>query len=547
MLQNVRLAYRLVAGFAVLLVLMVGIAAMTSVIARGVSARAEHARAESAVFAGIARGMKLDAIQIQQWLSDISATRGLDGLADGFDKAGEARASFLEGLAKFREMYRREHDAARLQQLDELERRLDAYHALGKTMAQAYIADGPAAGNTHMAAFDAAAEQLAGALDPFVEEQVDELNVMMASIATSARRLSTLTQLAAVLGAVLGVACAWLVTRSITRPMRRAVEAMNDIAAGEGDLTARLDGSRRDEIGQLARAFNRFVANIEEVIRRVMVAADHVAKAAGQLSGASRQLASGAQEHAASLEETAASLEQIAGTVKQNAASADRVSHLSAASRETARSGAHVAEEAMAGMAEINVASTRIAAITTTIDEIAFQTNLLALNAAVEAARAGEQGRGFAVVATEVRNLAQRSAAAAREVKGLIEDSVGKVQAGSRLVGDSGRALGALVGSVDQVTQIVAEIASASQQQSTGVDQVNVAVTQMDQVVQMNAAHTQELSETAQALAEQAAALRALVARFTVGGAAPMREDAAPPARARAARPAVASPEAALR
>jgi methyl-accepting chemotaxis protein len=547
MLKNVRLAYRLIAGFAVLLLLMVGVATITFVTARGVSARAEHARVESAVFAGIAQRMKLDAIQIQQWLTDVSATRGLDGLADGFDKAGQARASFVAGLGKFRDMYRRENDTARLQKLDELEKKLDAYHALGTTMAKAYVAEGPSAGNKHMAAFDATAEQLAGALDPFVEEQVEELNAMMAAIGTSAARLSAVTQLAAALGLVLGVACAWLVTRSITRPMGQAVAAMNDIADGEGDLTARLDESSRDEIGQLARAFNRFVANIEDVIRRVIVAAEQVATAAEQLSGSSRQLASGAQENAASLEETAASLEQIAGTVKQNAASAGRVSQLAAGSRETARKGGHVAEEAMAGMAEINAASTRIAAITTTIDEIAFQTNLLALNAAVEAARAGEQGRGFAVVATEVRNLAQRSAAAAKEVKGLIEDSVGKVEAGSRLVGDSGRTLGELVGSVDQVTEIVAEIAAASQQQATGVDQVNVAITQMDQVVQMNTTQTEELSETARALAEQAAALRALVIRFKVGGDAGHQVVAPRPAPVRAARPAVASREPALR
>jgi methyl-accepting chemotaxis protein len=517
-LKNVKLAYRLVAGFAGLLLMMIATSGVTVVVARGVTVEAQHARQESAVFAGIARGMKLDAIQIQQWLSDISATRGQDGLADGFDKADEARRSFLKGLAEFREMYRRENDGERLEKLDAIERKLAAYHALGKTMAQAYIDGGPAAGNKHMAAFDKAAEELAGTLDPFVEQQIDELNAAMGSIVASASTLAKATLLAAVLGVVFGALCSWVVTRSITRPMDAAVAAMNDLAEGAGDLTARLDDSGRDEIGQMAAAINRFVGKIEVVVRQVVAAAQHVAAAAQQLSGASEQLSSGASEQASSLEETAASLEQIASTVRQTADNAGQASKLAAGSRDTARKAGQVVHEAVAAMAGINTASKKMADIIVAIDEIAFQTNLLALNAAVEAARAGEQGRGFAVVAAEVRNLAQRSASAAKEIKTLIQDSVGRVGSGSELVHASGQTLEEIVTSVHRVTDIVEAIAAASREQSAGVDQVNTAVAQMDRVVQMNSAQTEELSSTAQSLATHAADLQALVDRFKVSG-----------------------------
>jgi len=244
--------------------------------------------------------------------------------------------------------------------------------------------------------------------------------------------------------------------------------------------------------------------------------ADSVAAASQQLASASDAIASGAQEQAASIEETASTLEEITSAVKHNADSAQQASQLASASREMADKGGKVALDAVAAMKEVNQASRRIVDITATIDEIAFQTNLLALNAAVEAARAGEQGRGFAVVASEVRNLAQRSASAAKEVKSLIEDSVSKVEAGYKLVQTSGEALQQIQSSVKRVTDFVGEIAAASREQSTGIDQVNTAVTQMDQVTQTNAAQTEELSGTAEELAQQGHQLLEVVAQFNL-------------------------------
>ena len=307
-----------------------------------------------------------------------------------------------------------------------------------------------------------------------------------------------------------------VVRRQVTRPLAELDRVMEHTQK-TGDLTVRLKVSRGDEIGKLTERFNGFMETLEGLLIEVSGAAHRVSSAAQQLTSASHQLSSGSQEQASSLEETAASLEEITGTVKQNADNAKQANQLAMGSRDVAERGGQVVDTAVAAMGEINKSSKKIADIITTIDEIAFQTNLLALNAAVEAARAGEQGRGFAVVAAEVRNLAQRSATAAKEIKALIQDSVGKVESGSDLVNKSGQTLQEIVTSVKRVTDIIGEIAAASQEQSTGIDQVNRAVTQMDQVVQSTAAQTEELSSTAQSLTAQARQLQALVSKFVLG------------------------------
>jgi methyl-accepting chemotaxis protein len=308
-------------------------------------------------------------------------------------------------------------------------------------------------------------------------------------------------------------------------PLQALIVQFKQICEGDADLTRRLAVTSRDEVGELARWFNQFMDRLHDIVSRVGQASAEVAGASRQLSEAVDQLSAGAQEHASGLEETAASLEELTGTVKQNADSARQARQAAATSRETAEHGGQVVRAAVASMQELKGASGRIAEIVTLIDAIAFQTNLLALNAAVEAARAGEQGRGFAVVAAEVRSLAQRSATAAREIKALIQDSVQKVHDGSALVEQSGGQLEAIVDSATRVTDIVAEIAAASHQQSAGIDQVNAAVSRMDQVTQGSAARTEELAATAEALALQARQLHELAARFKVaGGAGPAPE-----------------------
>jgi methyl-accepting chemotaxis protein len=373
---------------------------------------------------------------------------------------------------------------------------------------------------------EASYAELTRLIDQLVKRQMDSVqgDVVRAEAFGSTTLMATVASLlvAVVLAAVATLWCA----RLIARPLTRTVSVLNAVASG--DFTQRIDGESRDEVGQASDAINRAVDAMRTALREVHVAANEAATASEQVSTASTQMASAAQEQAASLEETAASLEEITGTVKQNADNARQASQLAVGSRDVAVTGGEVVNAAVKAMEEINRSSRKIADIITTIDEIAFQTNLLALNAAVEAARAGEQGRGFAVVAAEVRNLAQRAAVAAKEIKGLIQDSVTKVQAGSELVTKSGATLSEIVASVKRVTDIIAEIAAASSEQTTGIEQVNRAVAQMDQAVQSNAARTEELTSTAQALATQAAQMQELVSRFKVGD-----EPARPPADSR--------------
>jgi methyl-accepting chemotaxis protein len=367
--------------------------------------------------------------------------------------------------------------------------------------AVAVLAKGRVAG-TQLA--QAAADAIA-LKDKTAKQAFDESN------ATYLRLRSTMLAMilfAACLAAALGV----FLSRLVSGPMARAVDAFQAMAAG--DLTCKLIVPTKDEVGQMAEAMNKAVDGMRQALTEVQASAEVVTEAAQQLASSSEELSSGAQEQASSLEETSASLEEITSSVRQNADSAKQANQLATVARDSAEKGGQVVASAVTAMNEINVSSKKIADIITTIDEIAFQTNLLALNAAVEAARAGEQGRGFAVVAAEVRSLAQRSATAAKEIKTLIQDSVRKVESGSDMVNKSGQALLDIVASVKRVTDIVGEIAAASQEQASGVEQVGNAVSQMDQVTQQNAAQTEELSSTAEGLSSSAEQLQAMVARF---------------------------------
>ena len=356
-----------------------------------------------------------------------------------------------------------------------------------------------------LAELDRALNQMIGIKTERAKKSYDESQGVVS-------RVHTTIIVTMVIALLLSMSVGYFIARLIAQPLVAAVDVLGKVA--DGDLTAKLDLDTRDEVGQMATALNAATSAMRNALDEVRTSADNMAGSAQELASASQQLASGAQEQASSLEETTATMEEITSTIKQNADNANQASQVASASRETAEKGGHVVSDAVSAMGEINQASKSIAEIITTIDEIAFQTNLLALNAAVEAARAGVQGRGFAVVATEVRNLAQRSATSAKEIKRLIQDSVRKVENGSGLVNKSGETLHEIVGSVKRVTDIVSEIAAASREQSTGVEQVNKAMMQMDQVTQTNSSQTEELSATAQSLAAHAQQLQALVERF---------------------------------
>jgi methyl-accepting chemotaxis protein len=299
--------------------------------------------------------------------------------------------------------------------------------------------------------------------------------------------------------------------------------ALGDVGAmltrlSQGDLTHKIDTNYQGMLGRLKDDANVTVDNLQEIIFSIKSATDAINTAAQEIASGNQDLSSRTEQQASSLEETASSMEELTSTVRQNAENARQANELATTAQQVAEKGGQVVGQVVDTMGAIYQSSSKISDIISVIDGIAFQTNILALNAAVEAARAGEQGRGFAVVATEVRNLAQRSAAAAREIKGLISDSVDKVETGGRLVDQAGQTMGEVVASIQRVAKIMADISDATREQTAGIEQVGLAVTQMDEMTQQNAALVEQAAAAAESLEEQARNLAQSVSIFRLSG-----------------------------
>jgi methyl-accepting chemotaxis protein len=364
------------------------------------------------------------------------------------------------------------------------------------------------------------------------------------SAAKAYRRVLWIFGISSVVALAIGAGAAWIITRSITGPVRLASEAVKAVAGG--DLTQRLQSSGRDELGQLLTMLDDMTQNLARMVSGVRNGCDQLNVAAAEIAQGNADLSARTESQASSLEETAASVEQMAAQIKANADNARQADQLANRASEVAQSGGTAVGEVVTTMDAISASSRKIADITGTIDGIAFQTNILALNAAVEAARAGEQGRGFAVVAGEVRLLAQRSAEAAKEIKGLIGDSVGKVESGSSQVLSARDTIGQMVHEVRRVTDLVGEITVSSREQSEGVGQINAAVSQLDQATQQNAALVEQTAAAAESMRMQTAKLAEAVAAFRVdaGHVAVAPRSAA---RSAAATRAAASPKPAVK
>ncbi|MGE8656262.1 MAG: methyl-accepting chemotaxis protein [Achromobacter sp.] len=400
------------------------------------------------------------------------------------------------------------------------------------------------------AASSGKAEALMTELAQAKEQAADRAVQEVTELYRSTRLIMILLSLA---GVALGLLLGWLVTRGITRPLGLAVNAARRVA--NGDLSGDIQVTSRDETGDLMAALKAMNENLSRIVRDVRDGCESIASASSQIAQGNADLSQRTEEQAASLEQTAASMEELTSTVQQNASNAGEAEKLVTQASAVAARGGEVVDVVVQTMSAISESSRRIADITSVIDGIAFQTNILALNAAVEAARAGEQGRGFAVVAGEVRTLAQRSAVAAKEIKALIDESVHRVEGGTRQADEAGSTMREVVDSVRQAAILVHEIASASAEQSTGIGQVNQAVAQMDTVTQQNAALVEQAAAAAGSMQDQASRLSQQVRRFKLDagvvalGAGPQarlietgRATPHPPAAAPRQEPAVSRP-----
>ncbi len=462
MFQDMTVGKRIVLGFGAIIVILAGLTTYSTLIFREIAADLRIIE-DSKHVTDLYATTKFSAIQVQQFLTDASAT----GDAEVIDEAAEWAATFKKTMDELNRL-----DPKHKAELSEMNRRFDDYHATGLKMAKTYIREGQEAGNVLMEDFDATAIAMAGSVNKLVDKVNEDFSAQVKETVGNADSTKFINLVAAAIGILFGIGAAVMISRSINLELTRITA---DIAEG----------------------------------------ADQVASASGQLSSSSQALAEGSTEQAASLEETSSSLEEIASTIQQNADNAGEANQLSIVAKETAEKGAFSVQKMVQSVDEINKSSVEVSKIIKVIDEIAFQTNLLALNAAVEAARAGEHGKGFAVVAEEVRNLAGRSAEAAKSTSALIEGSTSKAQEGSKLATDAGEVLDEIVLNSTKVSDLVAEIAGASKEQADGIRQVTQAITQMDQVTQQNSALSEESSSASEELSSQAEGLKDIVDQLT--------------------------------
>lgn len=394
--------------------------------------------------------------------------------------------------------------------------RLDYLPHLKKVLAMAQTEDREATTQLLKGEGDRAMNEYFKKLGALIDYQSEQAQREAEITQQAALQASSIMFVVAIVAAALAVGIGLAITRSVTGPIHEAVQVAQAVASG--NLTRRINTHQRtDEVGQLLAALNTMNGNLCQMVGTVRRDSDAIATGATQVAAGSRDLSQRTENQAASLEETAASLEQLTSTVAQSTETARQASQMAQQAADAAQQGGNVVGHVISTMNDIAQSSRKMSEIISVIDGIAFQTNILALNAAVEAARAGEQGRGFAVVATEVRALAGRSAAAAKEIKDLIQNSIERVESGSHLVEDAGKSMQNIVTQVQHVSSLISELSSASDEQTTGIQQINIAVAQMDQMTQQNAALVEESSAAADSLKHQAVELAGTVAVFNVG------------------------------
>lgn len=512
--RNLRIGTRLAAGFGIILVILAAMVVVSVVLnsqnkqqlIEGLEgADAKRVLAATMKSALLEAGIAMRNIGLQ---SDVAAMQKEEARVKAHQKRyGEARDKLTAlGLSDAEQQI--------VATIAELDRKILV--SLGEAIGQALAFNSEGAAKAIAEQIDPLNQQGVAEIDKLVGmQQTAAQNVLSGSVAADRRLMLLLFSLGAA-ALVIGGMFAWMITRSITLPLNKAVDVARCVATG--DLTSHIGEKSKDEIGQLFDALRQMNSSLNEIVNNVRSGTETIRLASREIASGNANLSSRTESQASSLEETASSMEELTSTVQQNVENARQANAMVLSASDVAVRGGEVVGQVVNTMGSIKDSSRKIVDIIGVIDGIAFQTNILALNAAVEAARAGEQGRGFAVVASEVRSLAQRSAAAAKEIKTLIGDSVSKVDAGGKLVAEAGSTMDEIVSSVKRVTGIMAEIMAASEEQSSGIEQVNQAIGQMDQVTQQNAALVEEAAAAAESLQDQAGNLAQAVSVFKLNG-----------------------------
>lgn len=516
--RNLNIATKIAISFLVPLVLVVATVSWALYVSQRIALLADEVRKESLVLATTAQAMDKNVIQIERWFNYISATRGNEQKAIGLKQAAGHYQSFLSGLEVFEGYYKKNNQADELKNLKSLRARIDFYYNMGQIMAATYVDQGPEAGNLIMGEFNKAATTLSEALQPFIQQQNNTVTSNIRMITDTVHKLVQ-REFWGVLFLILVLATSgWILALSITRPLRIGVGLIQALA--EGDLTRkRLDRKSNDEIGQLLQALDSMYQRLAEIVREVHRSAEDIAEASRHIANNNTELSNSTEQNASILNQATASMNELASTVGATASNARQANELASQAKSIAAEGALAVSNTIGAMDQLDHGSQRISGTISVIDDIAFQTNLLALNASIEAAQAGEKGKGFAVVAAEVRQLALRSADAAHDIKRVIEDSTRRVETFSAQVDASGEALAEIVGSVKQVSDVMAKIAEANVELSQNIDEINRAMTNMNSVTGKNNDIVRLTARGAVTLSEQAKRLRELVDFFKLDGA----------------------------
>jgi methyl-accepting chemotaxis protein len=544
MFPNMKTRTRLLAGFAIVALLGM-LVAVTGIVNMGrMNEQAQRGYRENLLGMSSAKEASIDLARIGRSIRGAILARNEADRKKADADVDDARAKMHVRLDAARAVFTSTEGKDLFERTEPLEADMEAKVARLRELARVETPEGKDAALDYLQAQVTPANDLLANQLAQLGQHKERDAAQAAEQAGATYRSTRATMIALVLGGlVLSAAFAIVITRTLMRQLGGeplyAVQAAGAIAGGDLSTPVRV---RSGDNTSLVATMEAMRASLAGIVREVRSGTDTIATAASEISLGNMDLSSRTEQQAGSLEETASSMEELTSTVRQNADNARQANVLAASASEVATRGGTVVAQVVDTMSSINESSKRIVDIISVIDGIAFQTNILALNAAVEAARAGEQGRGFAVVASEVRNLAQRSAAAAKEIKTLIHDSVGKVESGGKLVQQAGATMGEIVQSITRVTDIMSEIASASQEQSSGIEQVNEAISQMDQATQQNAALVEQAAAAATSMQEQAATLAKVVGSFRLETAVHAKHSRAPLKGATPAKPARTAP-----